>query len=80
MISLEEKKQILSHIVEDADDKLTGLLIAVANEYNTSGEKYSQEEIEEFYRIRDNLLARPETGYTPEQADNLIRNKSKNAI
>lgn len=80
MISLEEKKQILSHIVKDADDKLTGLLIAVANEYNGSDEKYSQEETEEFYRIRDDLLAHPETGYTPEQAENLIRNKSKDAI
>ena len=80
MMSLEEKKQLLSHIVKDADDKLTGLLMAVANEYNISSEKYTQEEIEEFYRIRDNLLAHPETGYTPEEAHKLIRNKSKNAV
>ncbi|MEO6452644.1 MAG: hypothetical protein ABIN97_01165 [Ginsengibacter sp.] len=79
-MSITEKKEFLLHIVEDADEKLTGLLIALANEYNTSGEKYSDEEIEEFYKIRDNLLADPETGYTPEQVHEIIRNKSKNAV
>ena len=33
-MSLTEKKQALFHIVEDADEKLTGLLIAIATEYN----------------------------------------------
>jgi hypothetical protein len=61
--------------VEDADEKLTGLLIALANEYNTSNQKYSSEEIAEFYKIRDAILANPETGYSPEKAHDLIRNK-----
>jgi hypothetical protein len=72
---LTEKKQVLLDIVEDADEKLTGLLIALANEYNTSNQKYSSEEIEEFYKIRDAILADPETGYSPKKAHDLIRNK-----
>ena len=72
---LTEKKQVLLNIVEDADEKLTELLIALANEYNTSNQKYSSEEIQEFYKIRDAMLAHPEIGYSPKEAHNLIRNK-----
>ena len=32
-MSLAEKKQSLLYIIEDADEKLTGLLIALATEY-----------------------------------------------
>lgn len=74
-MSLTEKKDVLLHIVQHADDKLTGLLIALANEYNTSNTKYSEEEIENFYKVRDDLLAEPHSGYTPAQAHDLIRNK-----
>ena len=76
-MGLAEKKQSLLHILEDADEKLTGLLIALANEYNTTNEKYSKEELESFYQTRDNFLADPESGYSPEQAHNIIRNKVK---
>ncbi len=74
-MGIAEKKQNLMHIVEDADEKLTGLLIALANEYNTSDFKFTDEEIAEFYVRRDNLLADPDSGYTPEKAHILIRNK-----
>lgn len=74
-MSLTEKKDVLLHIVQNADDKLTGLLIALANEYNTSNTKYSEEAIESFYKVRDDLLAEPQSGYTPAQAHDLIRNK-----
>ena len=40
-MSIAEKKQFLLHIVEDADEKLTGLLIALANEYNDADQDYS---------------------------------------
>ena len=42
-----DKKQVLLDIVEDADEKLTGLLIALANEYNDSdydSQKYIRRE------------------------------------
>ena len=70
-----EKKHALLEIIEEADEKLTGLLLALANEYISSEEIYSTEEIEEFYRIRDKMKTNPETTYTPEQAHNLIRSK-----
>ena len=72
-----DKKQVLLDIVEDADEKLTGLLIALANEYNTTNEEYSSEEIQGFYKIRDAMLAHPETGRSPKETHNLIRNKKK---
>ena len=78
-MNLAEKKETLMHIVKDADDKLTGLLIAVANEYN-SVENYSVGEIESFYEVRDALLAEPHTAYTPTQAHDIIRNKKQDAV
>jgi hypothetical protein len=73
---LTDKKHALKEIIENADEKLIGLMIALANEYNDTAH-YSQKEIEEFYRIRDEMLAHPETSYTPEQAHELIRNKRR---
>ena len=79
-MSLAEKKETLVLIVQSADDKLTGLLIALANEYNSTGETYSTVEIENFYQIRDQLLKEPETGYTPQQGHHLIRNNNRNDL
>ena len=72
-MNLAEKIETLMHIVQVADDKLTGLLIALANEYNTTNEAYTAEETENFYQIRDLLLQDPETGYSPNKAHDLIR-------
>ncbi len=79
-MSLAEKKQALLHIVEDADEKLIGLLMALAFEYNASTEEYTPEEIEGFYKVRDELIKHPEKGYTVEQAHDLIINKIRDAI
>ena len=79
-MKLAEKKDSLMNIVQDADEKLTGLLIALANEYNTSDFEFTDEEIEKFYEIRDNLLAEPESGYSPEKAHEAIRNKTADGI
>jgi predicted house-cleaning noncanonical NTP pyrophosphatase (MazG superfamily) len=75
MMILTDKKEVLKEIIENADEKLMGLMIALANEYNDTLLEYSQEEIQEFYKIRDEMLAHPETTYRPEQAHQLIRNK-----
>ncbi|GAC1452473.1 MAG: hypothetical protein NVSMB7_15170 [Chitinophagaceae bacterium] len=53
MMSLAEKKQVLLHMVEDADEKLTGLLIALAKEYNGASYKFSEEDLAEFNRRRE---------------------------
>jgi hypothetical protein len=79
-MSLDEKKELLSDIIRDADDKLTGLLIAIANEYNSAGENYSSEELAGFYDVRDKMLAEPGTTYTPAQAHHVIRNKNVDAV
>lgn len=74
-MSIAEKKEFLLRIVEDADEKLTGLLIALANEYNTSGEEYSDDELSSFYKTRKDYLQNPEFVYTVEEAHQKIRNK-----
>lgn len=79
-MSLAEKKQSLLYMIEDADEKLTGLLMALANEYNASDEEYTPEEIESFYKIRDELLKNPEKGSTVQEAHQRIRNKGQDAF
>jgi len=79
-MGIAEKKQFLVHIVEDADERLTGLLIALANEYNASGEEYSNEEIADFYKIRNNYLQNPEKVFTVEEAHQKIRNNRRDAV
>ena len=79
-MSLAEKKQSLLYMIEDADEKLTGLLIALATEYNASDEEYTPEEIESFYEIRDELLNNPEKGYSVEKAHQHVRNKGQDAF
>ena len=74
---LTDKKEVLKEIIEDADDKLMSLMIALANEYNYTEQEYTQDEIQEFYRIRDEMLEHPETSLTPEQAHESIRNKKR---
>lgn len=75
-----EKKQVLLEIIEEADEKLTGLLLALANEYNDPGQNFSEEELASFEESRDAFFKSGKKGYTVEEAHNRIRNKrnSKN--
>ncbi len=79
-MSITEKKEFLLHIVEDADEKLTGLLIALANEYNEADQDYSKEELESFYKRRDEFFAGNKEGYTVEEAHDKIRRNYKNGL
>ncbi|MDE3184230.1 MAG: hypothetical protein KGM16_12505 [Bacteroidota bacterium] len=72
-----DKKRVLKEIIEKADEKLVSLMIALANEYNDNDQEYSKEEIEEFYRIKDEMLAHPETTFTVEEAHEQIRSKKR---
>lgn len=74
---ISDKKRILKEIIENADEKLMGLMIALANEYNDNDQEYSKEEIKEFHKIRDEMLAHPETTFTVEEAHEQIRNKKR---
>ncbi|MEO6638454.1 MAG: hypothetical protein ABIN25_09260 [Ginsengibacter sp.] len=68
------------YLIEDADEKLTGLLIALATQYNAPEEEYTPDEIESFYEIRDELVKNFEKGSTVEEAHQRIRNKSQDAF
>jgi hypothetical protein len=61
------------HIVENADEKLTGLLFALANEYNDADQHYSQEELDFFYARRGEFFADDKNGYTVEDAHEKTR-------
>ena len=74
-MSLTEKKQTLFHIVEDADEKLTGLLIAIANEYNDAEQNYSKEELDFFTDRRNAFYNSNKEGYSLEEAHDKIRKK-----
>ena len=79
-MSLAEKKQALRFMIEDADEKLTGLLIALANEYNDPGDEYSNDEIKSFYKTRDEYLQNPKKVFAVEEAHQKIINKDRDEI
>ncbi|CAN5163822.1 hypothetical protein BH09BAC2_BH09BAC2_14120 [soil metagenome] len=78
-MSLAEKKQNLLHIVQDADEKLTGLLIALANEYNATDFQFTDEEIGHFEKIRDNMINEPGSNYSEDQIFESINKRRNNA-
>jgi hypothetical protein len=78
-MSLADKKQVLLHIVEDADEKLTGLLIALANEYN-SGLQFTDEEVAFFKNRKKEFYDGGKNGYSVEEAHRLIRSRKHNEL
>ena len=79
-MSLIEKKEALLHIVEDADEKLTGLLIALANEYNDADQNYSKEELDFFNDRRNAFYNSKKEGYSAEEAHDKIRRNYNNGV
>lgn len=79
-MNLAEKKETLMHIVQDADDKLTGLLIALANEYNDADVDYSKEELDFFEDRKQAFFNSNKEGITVEEAHNRIRRNYINGI
>jgi hypothetical protein len=77
-MSFAEKKQALMHIVEDADEKLTGLLMALANEYNEADQNYLKEEIDFFNERRKAFYCNNKEGYSVEEAHDTIRRNHHN--
>lgn len=75
-----DKKQILLEIIEEADEKLTGLLLALANEYNDGDPNYTDNELAFFEERRDAFFKSGKKGYTVEEAHEKIRNKYKNGL
>ncbi len=79
-MSLAEKKQTLLYMIEDADEKLTGLLIALASEYNDADQDYSKEELDFFNNRRKSFYDNNKRGYSPEEAHDIARRKFKNGL
>jgi len=77
---LTDKKQALSEIIQDADEKLLGLMIALANEYNDEDYVYSKEELTFFEKRREAFLGNSKKGYTVEEAYEKIRRNYKNGL
>ena len=75
-----EKKQVLLEIIEEADEKLIGLLFALANEYNDPEQNFSEKQLASFDASRNAFFKSGKKGYTIEEEHNRIRNKrnSKN--
>ncbi|HEY5407273.1 MAG TPA: hypothetical protein VIJ92_09295 [Ginsengibacter sp.] len=79
-MSLAEKKQTLLYMIEDADEKLTGLLIALASEYNDADQDYSKEELDFFNNRRKAFYENNKRGYSTEEAHNIVRRNYKNGL
>jgi hypothetical protein len=80
MMVLTDKKEVLKEIIENADEKLMGLMIALANEYNDDEYVYSKEELDFIERRRDAFLASGKKGYSVEEAHAKIRTDYKNGL
>jgi len=79
-MSLAEKKEALMHIVEDADEKLTALLFALADEYNSPDYEYSEEELNLFNERKEEFYRNNKQGYSVEEAHELVRRKYNDGL
>jgi hypothetical protein len=77
---LTDKKQVLLEIIQDADEKLLGLMIALANEYNDEDYVYSEEELAFIDERRKAFFESGKKGYTVEEAHEKIRRNYKNGL
>ncbi|HET7116830.1 MAG TPA: hypothetical protein VFI29_10085 [Hanamia sp.] len=77
---LTDKKQALLEIIQDADEKLLGLMIALANEYNDEDYIYSKEELAFFEKRRESFFESGKKGYTVKEAHEKIRRNYKNGL
>lgn len=77
---LTDKKEVLKEIIENADEKLMSLMIALANEYNYTEQEYSQDEIAFFEKRRHLFFDNNKKGSTVEGVNEKIRRNYKNGL
>lgn len=75
-----DKKLILKEIIENADEKLVSLMIALADEYNDEDYIFSQEELVFFEKRRQAFIENNKKGFTVEEAHEKIRRNYKNGL
>ncbi len=78
-MDLAEKKEMLLHIVDDADERLAGLLIALAEEYKSSL-RFSEDEINYFYQRRKEFIESGKKGSSVEEVHGRIRSNYRNGL
>ncbi|HEV2831695.1 MAG TPA: hypothetical protein VGW31_06925 [Hanamia sp.] len=79
-MTITENKDALFDIVKEADEKLTRLLIALANEYNNAKESYSKEELKFFNNRRKVFFDSGKKGSSVEDAHSRIRRNYHNGL
>jgi len=77
---LTDKKEVLKEIIENADEKLMSLMIALANEYNYTEQEYSQDELAFFEKRRQAFFDSNKKGSTVEELNEKIRRNYKNGL
>ncbi|HZW69453.1 MAG TPA: hypothetical protein VFF57_01210 [Hanamia sp.] len=77
---LTDKKEVLKEIIENADEKLMSLMIALANEYNYTEQEYSQDELAFFEKRRQVFFDSNKKGLTVEEVNEKIRRNYKNGL
>ena len=75
-----DKKLVLKEIIENADEKLVSLMIALADEYNDEDYIYSEEELAFIEKRRKDFFESGKEGYTVEEAHEKIRRNYKNGL
>ncbi len=79
-MSLAEKKQSLLYMIEEADEKLTGLLIALAIEYIDADQEYSKVELDFFDDRRKVFYDSNKSGSSVEETHDRIRRNYRNEL
>jgi hypothetical protein len=77
---LTDKKEVLKEIIENADEKLMSLMIALANEYNYTEQEYTRDEIIFFEKRRQAFFDSNKKGSTVEEVNEKIRRNYKNGL
>ena len=77
---LTDKKEVLKEIIENADEKLMSLMIALTNEYNETEQEYSEQEIAFFEKRRQAFFDSNKKGLTVEEVNEKIRRNYKNEL
>ncbi len=72
-----EKKLELYKIVTEADEETTAKLISFAKGLTIEKHAFTEEELTEFHRRREEYLKNPESGIPWEESLTRIRNKLK---
>ena len=75
-MSIAEIKQQLHEYIDVANDKDVADIYSFI-ENKSAQSKYSEDELNEFYRRRDNFLSGKSKGYSVEEVHSFIRNGKK---